>query len=194
MTVAAIVLAAGASSRLGRPKQLVELDGEMLLARAVRLVREAGVAHVFVVLGAEFEAIVAAVDLSGVRVVRNVDWAAGIAGSIHAGLRAVEEFAPDAEGAMILTCDQPRLSAGHLRELIAAFDALDARGIAASEYAGLRGVPAVFPRGVFGELYALSGDKGARAVLAKPSCAIATVKFSGGELDVDTPEDLARLD
>ena len=189
MRIAAVVLAAGGSRRLGRAKQLVMHGGETLLERVVRVVREAGVAAVVVVLGAEYEAIRAAVDLSGVCVARNEDWAEGIAGSIHAGLRAVEEMAPDADGVLVLTCDQPRLTAEHLRALVEEFDP---EGIAASEYAGGAGVPAIFPRAMFAELYALSGDKGARALL-KEAERVARVDFPGGEVDVDTPEDLAGL-
>jgi molybdenum cofactor cytidylyltransferase len=192
MKIGAIILAAGASRRLGRPKQLVSYEGEMLLTRVLRLAREACLAHTVVVLGAEYEAIAAAVDLSDVRVVRNEDWTQGIAGSIHAGLRVLEEVAPDADGALILTCDQPRLSVSHLRELVEKFDEQDGRDIAASEYAGGLGVPAIFPRKMFAELYALSGDKGAR-VLLKEARGVMRVDFPGGEVDVDTPEDLAAL-
>ena len=192
MRIGAIILAAGASRRLGRPKQLVKYAGETLLARAVRLVREAGLARVVVVLGAECEAIAAAVDLSDVRVVRNEDWKQGIASSIHAGLRTLEEVTPDADGALILTCDQPRLSVAHLQALVAAFDAQDGLGITASEYAGGIGVPAIFPQGMFTELCALSGDKGARTLL-KEARVVMRVDFPGGEVDVDTPEDLEKL-
>jgi CTP:molybdopterin cytidylyltransferase MocA len=193
MKVGAIILAAGASRRLGRAKQLVEYGGETLLARVMRLAHEADVARVVVVLGAEQEVIAKALDLSGVRVARNEDWAQGIAGSIHAGLRTLEEIAPDVDGALILTCDQPRLSVSHLRELVAAFDVQSGLGVAASEYAGGVGVPAIFPRGMFAELYALRGDKGARALL-KDARVLVRVNFSGGEVDVDTPEDLAKLE
>lgn len=186
MTILAVILAAGGSRRLGRAKQLVKYRGEMLLARAVRLVCEAGVMPV-VVLGAEFEAIRAAVDLSAVRVVRNESWEQGIASSIQAGLREAES---GADGVMILTCDQPRLTAEHLRSLIAAFQT---ETIAASQYAGVQGVPAIFPRLTFAELYALSGDKGARALLANPRCSVVAVDFPGGEADVDTPEHIAEL-
>jgi molybdenum cofactor cytidylyltransferase len=191
MKIAAIVLAAGGSRRLGRAKQLVEYEHETLLARAVRLVREAGVSFAVVVLGAEYEAIAAAVDLSGVCVVRNEGWPQGIASSIHAGLRAVEERTPDVDGVLILTCDQPRLTAEHLQALMGTFGA---GKIVASAYGGGLGVPAIFPRGIFAELYVLSGDKGARALLKRPERAVARVDFPGGEVDVDTPEDLAGLE
>ena len=191
MKIGAIILAAGASRRLGRAKQIVQYSGETLLARTMRVAHEAGARPVVAVLGAEYEAISAAVDLCQVRVARNAEWTKGIASSIHAGLRALGEDAPDADGALILTCDQPQLAAEHLRTLMAAFEA--GAGIVASEYAGVRGVPAIFPRVAFAELYALSGDKGARALLAHSDCAVVSVEFSGGEIDVDTPGDLAKL-
>lgn len=193
MPVAAVILAAGASRRLGRPKQLVAYGGETLLERVIRVAHEAGAAPVFVVLGAEYETIHAAIDWSYVRAVRNANWEKGIASSIHTGLSAIDKFAPQSAGAMILTCDQPKLSAEHLRELIALFEAQGEAAIAASMYAGTRGVPAVFPRAAFAELRALSGDKGARALLAKPPCAVVTLDLPGGEIDIDTPEDLAGL-
>jgi molybdenum cofactor cytidylyltransferase len=191
MRIGAIILAAGGSRRLGRPKQLVQYHGETLLARTMRVAREAGARPVVTVLGAEYDAIAAAVDLSEVRLMRNLNWAQGIASSIHAGLRALEGDAPDADGALILTCDQPQLTVEHLRVQMAAFEA--GVGIVASEYAGARGVPAIFPRVMFVELYALSGDTGARALLKRPGSAVVTVDFPGGEVDVDVPEDLEKL-
>jgi molybdenum cofactor cytidylyltransferase len=194
MSVAAIILAAGASSRLGRPKQLVEFRGETLVARAIRLALEAGAEPVIAVLGAEYETIRAAIASTRAQTIRNENWEQGIAGSVHAGLRVVAESAPDAAGAMILTCDQPRLTAEHLRALLVAFAALREPGIVASNYASVRGVPAIFPREVFPELYALEGDRGARALLARPSVPVVARDFDGGEIDIDTPTDLAGIE
>ena len=188
MTIAAIVLAAGGSTRLGRPKQLVEYDGEMLLARAVRLAKEAGASPVVVVLGAEFEAITAAVDLSGATVVRNENWALGIASSIQEGLREAES---GVDGVLVMTCDQPRLTAGYLREMFREFSREE---VIASVYAGTRGVPAIFPRVAFAQMYALRGDMGARVLLKAPPWKVVEVSFPGGEVDVDTPEDLGKLE
>jgi molybdenum cofactor cytidylyltransferase len=194
MEIGAIILAAGASRRLGRAKQLISYNGETLLARTIRVARQAGAQPLMVVLGAEYEAISAAVDLSAAQVVRNADWEQGIASSIHAGLRAMEELAQNGEGAMILTCDQPRLTAEHLRLLMGMFRARDGKCMVASAYAADLGVPAVFPREIFAELYALSGDKGARVLFKAAARTVVQVDFPGGELDVDTPQDLAGLD
>ncbi|MGB6690515.1 MAG: nucleotidyltransferase family protein [Terracidiphilus sp.] len=193
MSVAAIVLAAGASRRLGQPKQLLQVGGETLLARAIRLVNEAGASPVIAVLGAHFDAISAAIESMQVICAFNERWERGIAGSIHAGLDAVNSNAPDSTGALLLTCDQPRLTAAHLLALLDGFTAHCAKAIVASRYAGSPGVPAVFPLSVFPDLRLLGGDKGARSLLANPPCSLIEVEFSGGEVDIDLPEDIAHL-
>ena len=193
--VAAIVLAAGASRRLGQPKQLLLLGGETLLARAIRLANEAGAARVFVVLGAHRETICAniAADIwNRAAFVFNDNWEEGIASSIHAGLNALKDAAPNA-AALILTCDQPRLTAAHLRTLIDKFSAQPEPSIVASTYAGVLGIPAVFPRSLFPDLLALSGDNGARLLLNHPRCPIIALLFEGGEVDIDLPADIDEL-
>jgi len=192
--VAAIVLAAGASGRLGQPKQLLRHGGETMLARAVRLAGEAGAAPVIAVLGAEQERIRAAVVFGNAIVVVNSDWELGMATSIQAGLRAVDEHVPQVGGALILACDQPRLTAAHLEALLAAFAADSGLAIVASAYAGKTGVPAVFPRQVFAALHGLSGDQGARALLMEPPCKLILLPFPGGEIDIDVPDDLGQLE
>ncbi len=193
MTIPAIVLAAGGSSRLGRPKQLVEVGGETLLARTMRAAREANAEPVLVVLGAHAERIRAMVSMENVAVVLNPDWRQGIASSIRAALRALAACAPDAAGVAMLTCDQPRLTGTHLRMLFERFDASADMEIVASAYDGVRGIPAVFPRTLFSRLLALKGDKGAKGILADPHQTVTEVPFAGGEIDIDLPGDLNRL-
>jgi CTP:molybdopterin cytidylyltransferase MocA len=194
MPVAAIILAAGESRRLGQPKQLLAYRGESLLARAIRLANEAGASRVLVALGANYATIRAAIESSNSIPVHNDRWRQGIASSIEAGVRALSLCAPEAEGVLLMGCDQPRLTADHLRALIAAFEGQAATVIAASSYAGVQAVPAVFPRATFAELRALSGDKGARSVIESAPCPVIAVEFSGGEVDIDSPEDLAALE
>ncbi|MGD0733976.1 MAG: nucleotidyltransferase family protein [Terracidiphilus sp.] len=191
MPVAAIILAAGASRRLGQPKQLLMHGGETMLGRAIRLAVEAGADPVLVVLGAQAERISASLESNRATVVINDGWEQGIASSIHAGLRALYATVP---GVLIMSCDQPRLTAEHLRALIENFIAQNESAIVASAYAGIHGVPAVFPRSTFPDLFALAGDKGARALLVRPQCLLIALKFPGGEADIDTPEDLALLE
>lgn len=190
MSMPAIILAAGASRRLGQPKQLVRVEGETMLARTVRVVLECAARPVLVVLGASHEMIAAGVDLSDAHVVINALWEEGIASSIRAGLAELLRVAPEAEAALLLVCDQPRLSADHLSGLRAAYGSAGAAAIAASEYEGIAGIPAIFPVSQFANLMALQGDVGARSLLRNPQCPMVTRHFEGGEVDIDTPSDL----
>lgn len=139
MPVAAIILAAGASRRLGQPKQLLVYEGETLLERASRLASEAGASPVITVLGAYFIEICAAIPQGDSICVLNDKWEQGIASSIHAGLHALDAIAPKSPGVLLMTCDQPRLTAAHLRALLKAFKKQGGHGIAASTYAGTLG-------------------------------------------------------
>lgn len=192
MSIPAIVLAAGASQRLGQPKQLVEFEGETLLNRTIRMAREAGADPVLVVLGARFAEICATLPLEDVVLAFNDEWQSGMASSIRAGLRALTACDPQAEAVLLLTCDQPRLTVDHLRGLFAASAQHPGR-IAASRYRGTRGTPAIFPRALFPPLSNLHGDRGARSLLLHPSCDVVEIDFPGGEVDIDTPADLHSL-
>ncbi len=194
MSVAAIILAAGASRRLGQPKQLLEYEGETLLARAIRIATEGGASPVFSVLGANFEIICASMKFGDAILVINDQWEKGMATSIHAGLRAMGAAVPDATGVLLMSCDQPLLTTAHLQSLIGAFEAQSSPAIVCSSYGGVRGVPAVFPRDAFPQLNALKGDRGARALLAQPPCSVIVQEFPGGEIDIDLPSDLAHLE
>jgi CTP:molybdopterin cytidylyltransferase MocA len=162
------------------PKQLVRLGDETLLERSVRICHEAGCVSVVVVLGAGADLLRKRCDLSDVQIVANEEWVEGMGTSIRAGVRVLGS---DIEGCLIMTCDMPAVSAEHLHKLIQVGE------LAASAYAGRRGVPAYFPSATVGELLKLSGDEGARELLkqARP------VELLYGELDIDTKEDLERM-
>lgn len=180
--VAAIVLAAGGSSRLGVPKQLVSVGGETLLERAVRVAREAGCRPILVALGASAERIIGATRLGDAILVRNDTWQEGIASSIRTGIAAVPA---SPTGVILMVCDQPAVRASHLQLLMQVSER-----ITASRYAGRNGVPAYFPANAFERLRGLKGDRGARELLRD----VETIELPGGELDIDTPEDLCRLE
>jgi molybdenum cofactor cytidylyltransferase len=195
ITVPAILLAAGASTRLGQPKQLLRLPafgGETLLDHAVALARASGAAPIFVILGAHAEEIHLECELLDCILMRNEAWAEGMASSLRVGIAAVLENAPAASGAMVMVCDQPELSTEHLVRLLDAHRE-DGNRIAASRYAARTGVPAIFPRELFPGLLELQGDQGARALLQQPGAAVHAIDFPGGESDLDSPEDLQRL-
>lgn len=179
--VAAIVLAAGASTRLGEPKQLVMLGGERLLERAVRIAKEAGCTPLVVVLGATEELIRNQCPLTHCIVVANSRWNEGMASSLGAGLSVLPT---DVEAAVVMTCDQPAVTVAHLRRLIVVGEAHRFGEAVCSTYAGRRGVPVFWPRILFWKLVALSGDEGAKSLLESAE----TVALTGGELDIDTQE------
>ena len=192
MSLPAIVLAAGASRRLGRPKQLVLLQGETLLSRTIRVTLEAGAGPVGVVLAASASNMLSGVDASGIQVVMNHQCEHGVATSIHAGLRWLQDNSPEAPGVLMLVCDQPGLTSEHLLMLLDSFSRSGPNCIVASVYGGIRGVPAILPRSDFPKLLALEGDQGAKMLLQHASCLVIEVPFERGSIDIDTPEDLAR--
>jgi len=181
---AAVVLAAGASTRLGEPKQLVKIGCETLLERAVRVAREAGCAPVVVVVGASFPEILGRCQLGDVIPVINDKWQHGMGTSIVRGVRTLGLVAKGTDGVVLMTCDQPAVTAEHLRKVMAAGE------VTASAYAGRRGVPAYFPAASFAELMELRGDAGARELLREAPA----VELAGGELDVDTVADRAAAE
>jgi molybdenum cofactor cytidylyltransferase len=182
MRVAAVILAAGASTRLGEPKQLVTLAGEALIERAIRIATQSGCDPVILVLGASASAILTQCNLSPARVVINYAWQEGMASSIRAGIAAL---ADTVDAAILMTCDQPAVTAEHLASLINKGRELG--DVVGSSYAEMRGVPAYFPGTRFRELLALAGVIGARHLLGSSY----TIPLSGGELDIDTPSALA---
>jgi len=190
--IAAVLLAAGASRRFGRPKQLAELGGEPLVRRAARAALAAGCDPVVVVLGAQAGAVAGALAGLPLTQLRNEAWEEGMAGSLRAGLAAADEAAPAARGALLLVADQPAVDAALLGRLLARFEEGGAARPVACAYGGSHGVPAILPRSLFPELAALRGDRGAKAVLAAHRAELLEVPFPDGELDVDTEEDLAR--
>jgi len=187
--VAAVVLAAGASSRLGRPKALIEIDGEPLVVKSARCALDAGCAPVVVVLGADADRIEPSLSGLDVRVRRNPEWRQGMSTSVRGGVEALEDPAVPADAVILLTCDQPRLTAEVIRGLRERFNG-DAERMVACAYGGTVGVPALFGRGLFDRLAALDGDRGAQPLLLAAGDALETLPWPEGAVDVDRPEDL----
>ncbi len=182
--IAVLVLAAGGSSRMGGPKQLLELDGKTMLRRAVETAVASQAAPVVVVLGCQADRMERELDDLDARAVVNPDWKTGMASSLRAGLAAVPD---EAEGVLITLCDQPLITAEQLRHLITLFAG---KALAASCYAGALGVPAVLARTLFPELLSLTGDVGARRVIQAHADKAAVMDLPEGAIDLDTPIDL----
>jgi molybdenum cofactor cytidylyltransferase len=188
--VACVLLAAGASRRLGFPKQLLRRRGQPLLVHAIEAVRGAAPqAPLIVVLGASalrLRSVVRRAARNAV-VVRNPRWSDGLATSLNAGLAAVPARSC---AILVLLVDQPGVDARSLRNLLAAWRRRPGAA-AAAFYAGRAGVPAVLPRNYWRAIRALDGDAGARTLLL--SASITRVPMPEAELDIDTPADVARL-
>jgi molybdenum cofactor cytidylyltransferase len=194
---AAVVLAAGASTRLGQPKQLVAFEGESLLRRTARLAFEADCSPVCVVLGFESERM--RPELAGfpAQIVVNPGWQDGMGSSLRCGMETLRVADPEPDAVLLLVCDQPRLTASHLRELLANHQAGHKAGeitITASVYARRAGVPAVFSSKVFPELLVSVGDRGARDVIQAHAAEVRSISWPAGAFDLDRPEDLTTIE
>jgi molybdenum cofactor cytidylyltransferase len=190
--VGAVILAAGGSSRLGQPKQLLSFQGENLLLRAVRAALEAGCTCVIVVAGDARDRI--EIELRGTPavIVENLEWQRGIGTSVHCGLRHLLSSRPEIDAAVLLACDQPFLNAGVIASLIALQES-SGKPIVASSYAGTLGIPALFHRSCFESLLALPDDSGAKMLIESRSGDVAQVEFEKGALDIDTPRDFEQM-
>ena len=193
--VGIIVLAAGASRRMGEPKQLLRCEGETLLRRAVRAALGSRCRPLIVVLGANAEAL--GDEVVGARVAVNEEWAEGMSSSIRCGLRALEAATAGTAEAVVLTlCDQPLVTSGVINRLLDVYET-ERPPLVASEYgAGAEmtlGVPALFSRALFSELMDLRGAEGAKRVIRRHSGAALNVAAPEAAFDVDTPEDYRAL-
>jgi molybdenum cofactor cytidylyltransferase len=186
-----IVLAAGGSSRLGRPKQFIRLGGRTLLARSVAIAEHVTPSHVIVVVGASRARARIVVRRCAPRatVVVNAQWRDGMSGSLARGLEALPETA---QAALLLTVDQPLVTERHLNRLIALWSRRPSRAAAAS-YASRVGVPAILTRQIWKAARHASGDVGAREILRSNGDRVTNVELPEAAIDVDTPKDLARI-
>jgi molybdenum cofactor cytidylyltransferase len=193
-SIGLVILAAGASTRMGAAKQLLPFRGRSLLRHATEEALASGCRPIVVVLGAHAEQLEQEISELPVRVVVNGRWSEGMGTSIQAGIEALTAGAGGDEvvAAILAVCDQPFFSAGIIHELIAAHER-SGRALVAATYEGTRGVPALFGRCLFPELTALDGHEGARRVIQAHPDETLAVPFPEGARDVDTPEDYARL-
>lgn len=190
--VGAVILAAGSSSRMGRPKQLLRFDGETLLRRAALAALEAGCDPVVVVTGAHAEQTRGELLGLKVREVENVRWETGMGSSVRAGVETLLEAQAEAAAVVLMLCDQPLVNADVIAALVAAHRETG-RDVVASQYGGSSGVPALFGKTLFDELTRLEGHAGAKQVIKRHASQAHFVPFPGGEIDVDTPDDFSRL-
>ena len=189
---AIVILAAGNSSRLGRPKQLLPYQGKTLLTHVVTEALAAALSPVVVLTGAYREEIQDSLRGQRVALVYNPEWETGMASGIVAGLGKALSIEPYLQSVIVAVCDQPYISAELFRALIVKY-AASGKGVVACSYSEIVGTPVLFDVRYFKELSVLSGDAGAKQLLRKYPDDVATVPFPGGSIDIDTTEDFQRL-
>jgi molybdenum cofactor cytidylyltransferase len=193
MRVAAVVLAAGGSTRFGKPKQFVLFQGETFIRRIVRAAIESDCAPVVVVTGEDSAQITSELTRFTVTIAMNPDWQSGLGSSIGVGIRHAMNLAPDLEAAVLLTCDQPFVTAAVLTQLIQ-LRLTSRKPIIASAYAETLGIPAFFDRSCVPDLLRLKGDSGAKGIILARPQDVASFDFPAGEIDIDTAADYEKLD
>jgi len=187
--VAAIVLAAGESRRFGTTKQLAVFQGLPLVARAVRLAESACGSRTLLVTGRDWKQVhEACAPLEGF-LVRNERYADGLGTSLACGVRSVRQ---QTDAVLVLLADQPLIRPDYISRLLQAWRDTSRRYVC-SRYGESLGPPAIFPCDAFGDLQALEGDRGARAVLEAHADELTVLDCPEGCADVDTPEDLAAV-
>jgi molybdenum cofactor cytidylyltransferase len=193
MRVAAVVLAAGGSTRFGKPKQFTLIRGETFVRRIVRAAVEAGCAPVVVVTGEDSAQITSELTRFTVSIAMNPGWSSGVGSSIRVGVQCAMDLAADLDAVILLACDQPFVTAAVLLQLIQ-LRLTSGKSIIASAYAGTLGVPALFDRSCFPDLLRLKGDCGAKKIILAQLHDVASFDFPAGEIDIDTAADYEKLD
>lgn len=190
--IAILLLAAGSSSRLGHPKQLVQINGQPLLQKMVETSLATGCSPVVIVLGAYFEKIKPVIENLPIHILENKNWESGMGSTISCGMDFLINNSPELKAVILLVCDQYYLAEKNIEELITVFNNSNKK-IIASKYGETIGVPALFSKELFSDLLKLNGQSGAKKIIQKYMEGSAIVEFSEGVFDLDTEEDLKKL-
>lgn len=190
--IGVIILAAGNSSRLGTPKQLLTYEGKTLLQHSLQLAFDSMAHPVVVILGAHADRIRKETDFNPVHIVVNAGWQEGMASSIRYGIETLSGIDPLTEGAVLMLCDQPYVTSALINELITT-NQNTGKAIVASSYSDTLGVPALFHKSIFPQLLQLKDDAGAKGIIQQHINDTAVVAFSKGNVDIDTEADYQEL-
>ncbi|PWS26022.1 nucleotidyltransferase family protein [Pedobacter yonginense] len=191
MNTGTIILAAGSSSRLGRPKQLLDFNGKTLLSHVIDEVQEAGIQPIIVVLGANASVFKQEIKDTKVVILENEAWKTGMASAIQVGVSEITKQY-DVENLIIAVCDQPHISSAIFTSLINKKNSTG-KGIIASTYQNIIGTPVLFDKKYFDALKALTGEEGAKKIVKHYTADVETVAFENGEIDIDTETDYLNL-
>lgn len=191
MTIGIIILAAGASQRMGQPKQTLEIEkGKSLLLKTVEIALATSQRPVIVVVGANKPEVVPELAGQPVTIVDNAFWQEGMATSVKIGLAGLFMTEPKLDGVLMLVCDQPYLTTALLTQMVATFEESGKKAVAC-RYKKQWGVPVLIGRELLAELTQITGAHGAKPLLEKHLEEVAFVDFEKGVIDLDTPEDYA---
>lgn len=187
-----VILAAGNSSRLGQPKQLLEFKNSSLLQNTINEALLVPNSFVVVVTGSNWELIEKELDLSKTIIAFNEDWETGMASSIVIGLKEVLSQNSDCESCIFAVCDQPFVNHIIFQDLIAERQKTQ-KGIVAASYAETLGTPVLFHKKYFEIILELKGQQGAKKIINNYTDDTASIAFENGKIDIDTPEDYKKL-
>jgi len=187
-----ILLAAGASSRLGKPKQLLLYQGKTLLQHGMQEANGTGAKTIVIVLGANADFLIKETASQSIEVILNTEWNEGMASSIRCGINKLLEIAPGIDAAIIMVCDQPYVTTKLLEDLVKKYQETG-KPIIASIYEDNQGTPALFDKTIFASLLELKGDVGAKRIMKANPDLVALVNFPLGNIDIDTEEDYNSL-
>ncbi len=190
--IGAVILAAGKSSRLGQPKQLLQFRGQTLVRRIVDAARGAGCSPIVVVIGSDKDKVARELERTNAVIVENVNWSDGMGTSIRSGVQRSLDVAPNVGAIVLLVCDQPLADLRTIEQLIA-LGAKTKKAIVASSYAGTLGVPALFDRSCAEELLRLDDASGAKPIIFSNHDRVAEFPFPEGQIDIDMAADYEKL-
>ncbi|MCK5210387.1 MAG: nucleotidyltransferase family protein [Cyclobacteriaceae bacterium] len=188
-----LIMAAGASRRLGQPKQLLEYKGESLIRRISKEALKAKIGNITVVLGYDNKNIEKEITDLKVNVFFNEEWEEGLGASIRNGLKYILDNKPDTNAILLSMVDQPFVDAVHLKKLANAYDAAR-KMIIASAYSGTFGVPVLIDSFYFDLLKELKGDEGGKKIFVNYIKDIVEIPFIEGAIDIDEKKDLKTLE
>lgn len=187
-----VILAAGASTRMGTPKQLLRYQERSLLRHTVEVAIASVCQPIVVVLGAYAQLIQPEISQLPVQIVENLQWNKGMSSSIEVGIQALKTSHPEVEAVILTLCDQPFISTEIIDRLALTYHSTN-QPIIACEYAETLGVPALFSDRLFSELMTLNGSEGAKQIIKKHSQEVFSISFPEGATDIDTPTEYADL-
>ncbi|MEP1034821.1 nucleotidyltransferase family protein [Ekhidna sp.] len=191
LKIGIVLLAAGASSRLGQPKQLIQFRGKNLLQHTIDTANELEFESSILIVGANADQVLSKVTINSFQSFTNENWEQGMASSLRLGIKKSLISVPDLNAILISVSDQPFVSKELLQEMIQLYRSESS--IVVCEYDNVKGVPVLFGSKYFNELLMLNGDQGAQKIIKDHEKMQSIVMFDHGNFDIDTPEDLERL-